>query len=149
LKNLCEYPLLENKTHIDKSKSIKKICIDNYSKKELLVLIDNLNKYKKEILIYAFLGIDKKYQPEYLICSEYIDNKRIRIIFLKIENIINYLYTLNFKINKSKTVISLGNNILTLQRKGGDSGRKSSNQLQIKITISLLLEKIKYLEYKL
>jgi len=47
-------------------------------------------------------------------------------------------------------VILLGdNNIISLQRKGGDSGRKSSNQLQIKLILSNLIDKVPILEYKL
>ena len=43
LKNLCECSLLPNKTHIDKSKSIKKLCLSNYSQIELDNFIDILN----------------------------------------------------------------------------------------------------------
>ena len=37
--------------------------------------------------------------------------------------------------------------ILSLQRKGGDGGKKSSNQLQTKIIVSKLLNKVHNLEY--
>ena len=57
----------------------------------------------------------------------------------KMNDVIKYLNTQNFKIRKSGTVIELGNSF-TIQRKGGDSGRKSSNQLQFKIIISSLNE---------
>ena len=33
LKNICEYPLLPNGTHVDKDKSITKLCDTNYSNK--------------------------------------------------------------------------------------------------------------------
>lgn len=35
------------------------------------------------------------------------------------------------------------------KEKGGDAGRKSSNQLQIKIILSNLIDKVSNLEYKL
>lgn len=148
LKNLCEYPLLPNKTHIDKSKSIKKLCLSNYSQIELDNFIDILNKHKKEILNYAFFGTNQKLKPEYLFGVEYKGNIRRKIILYKIKDIITYLEKLQFRISKRKTVIKLGNDsILSLQRKGGDGGKKSSNQLQIKIIISKLLNKVHNLEY--
>lgn len=148
LKNLCEYPLLPNKTHIDKSKSIKKLCLSNYSQIELDNFIDILNKHKKEILNYAFFGTNQKLKPEYLFGVEYKDNIRRKIILYKIKDIIIYLEKLQFRISKRKTVIKLGNDsILSLQRKGGDGGKKSSNQLQIKIIVSKLLNKVHNLEF--
>ncbi len=117
LNNLCENHLLDNKTHIDKTKPIKKLCESNYSKEELNKLIDILN--------YAFLGNNTQMQPVFLFGSEYINNKRVKIVLFKIKNIIDYLETLNFTISKKKTVIILGNeSILSLQRKGGDGGKK-------------------------
>ena len=107
-----------------------------------------LNYNKRKILNYAFLGNNTQMQPVFLFGSEYINNKRVKIVLFKIKNIIDYLETLNFTISKKKTVIILGNeSILSLQRKGGDLGKKSSNQLQIKIIISKLIDKVENLEY--
>ena len=47
LKDLFEYPLLPNGTHVDKSKNIKKLCNSNYSQEILDNLLDLLNKCKK------------------------------------------------------------------------------------------------------
>lgn len=148
LKNLCEYPLLPNKTHIDKKKSIKKLCETNYSISILDNLINVLNNNKIKILNYAFFGINKKIEPEYLFGIEYINNERKKIVLFKIKEIIAYLETLDFKISKRKTVIVLGDeSIISLQRKGGDGGKKSSNQLQIKIILSRLIDKVNNLQY--
>lgn len=148
LKNLCEYPLLPNGTHIDKNKSIKKICLTNYSKSEINNFIDNMNKNKNKILNYAFFGTNQEIQPEFLFGVEYVDNKRYKIVLFKIIDVINYLKKLDFKISTKKTVIVLGDdNIISMQRKGGDKGKKSSNQLQIKIIISKLINKIPNLQH--
>jgi hypothetical protein len=148
LKEVCEYPLLPNGTHVDKSKSLKKLCLTNYSQFILDNLISNLNENKKKILNYAFYGINKEMQPEYLFGVEYINDKRTKIIVFKIKDIITYLENLEFKITKGKTVIVLGDdNIISLQRKGGDGGKKSSNQLQIKIILSKLLNKVLHIQY--
>ena len=147
LKGICERPLLSNETHIDSSKQIKKLCNSNYTSETLTMIIDVLNKYKTEILEYAFYGPNIELQPEYLIGVEYLKNKRHKIVVFKITNIIRYLESLQFKINKRKTVISLDANVISLQRKGGDGGKKSSNQLQVKIIVSKLVDKVKHLEY--
>jgi hypothetical protein len=150
LKDLFEYPLLPNGTHVDKSKNIKKLCNSNYSQEILDNFLDLLNKHKKQILEYAFFGSNLEMQPEYLIGVEYIDKERNKIIVFKIIDIINYLETLIFEISPRKTVIRLGNkSTISLQRKGGDSGKKNSNQLQIKLILSNLIDKVPNLEYKL
>ena len=139
LKNMCEYPLLPNGTHVDKSASITKLCPKNYSSQILDSFTNTLNDHKRKILEYAFYGSDRQFSPDYLIGIEYVNKKRSKLSFFKIDTIINYLETQTFTIKKSKTVIALGDhNTITLQRKGGDSGKRSSNQLQFKIIISSL-----------
>lgn len=149
LKDLFEYPILPNGTHVDKSKSIKKLCNSNYSQETLDNFLNLLNKFKKQILEYAFLGTNLLEKPEYLFGVEYVKNERKKIVVLKISEVINYLQQLNFKISPRKTAIYLGDKgTISMQRKGGDSGRKSSNQLQFKIKLSNLFDNVNYLEYK-
>lgn len=148
LKDLCEYPLLPSGTHIDKSKGIKKLCLSNYSEEILTNLLTILNKHKRLILNYAFLGTNLEMQPEYLFAVEYINDKKTKIVLFKIKDIIDYLEQLDFKISPRKTVIMLGDKgIISLQRKGGDGGKKCSNQLQIKIIVSKLIDKVNNLQY--
>jgi hypothetical protein len=150
LKDLFEYPLLPNETQVDKSKNIKKLCNSNYSQEILDNFLDLLNKCKKQILEYSFYGSNLEIQPEYLFGVEYENVKRKKIVVFKIVDVIKYLEKLNFKISPKKTVILLGDNgTISLQRKGGDSGRKCSNQLQIKLILSNLIDKVPILEYKL
>lgn len=150
LKDLFEYPLLPNGTHVDKSKIIKKLCTSNYSQEILDYLLKVLNKCKIHILEYAFYGHNVNMKPIYLIGVEYENIKRNKLVVFKIEDIIKYLNKLEFKISPRKTCILLGDNgTISLQRKGGDSARKSSNQLQIKIIISNIIDKVNMLEYKL
>ena len=150
LKDLFEYPLLPNGTHVDKDKSIKKLCNSNYSQEILDNFLGLLNNFKKQILEYAFLGTNIEIQPEYLFGVEYEDKKRSKIVVFKIQEVIGYLEKLKFKISHRKTAILLGDKgTISLQRKGGDSGRKCSNQLQIKIILSNLIDKVSNLQYKL
>lgn len=150
LTDLFEYPLLQNGTHVDKSKPIKKLCNSNYSQETLDNFLLRLNKCKKSLLTYAFYGTDSETRPKYLFGVEYQTNKRKKIVVFKMEEIIKYLVTLNFKISPRKTCILLGDKgTIALQRKGGDSGKKSSNQLQVKLIVSNLIGKVPMLEYKL
>lgn len=142
LKDLFEYPLLPNGTHIDKRKTIKKLCTTNYSQDTLDNFLDTLNKFKKQILEYACFGTSSVMRPEYLFGVEYENKKRTKLVVFTMKDIICYLERLNFKISPRKTAILLGDGTISLQRKGGDSGRKSSNQLQIKIIISNLIDKV-------
>jgi len=150
LKDLFEYPLLPNETHVDKRINIKKLCNSNYSQETLDNFLGLLNKCKKQILEYAFYGSNSETQPEYLFGVEYVNGKRNKIVLFKIQDIINYLEKLYFKISPRKTAILLGDNsTISLQRKGGDSGKKSSNQLQIKLILSNLINIVDVLEFKL
>lgn len=73
--------------------------------------------------------------PKYFICVNYEENNRKFVVIYKIKDIINDLTKYDFIVKKSKSVVSL-NNCINIQRKGGDGGKKSSNQLQFKIIIS-------------
>jgi len=101
-------------------------------------------------LEYAFYGSNLELQPEYLFEVEYENVKRNKIVLFKIKDVIKYLEKLNFRISLRKTRILLGDDgAISLQRKGGDSGKKSSNQLQIKLILSNFIDKVFMLEYKL
>jgi hypothetical protein len=135
LENLCEIPLKKCGKLVDKSVGRIPLSLDNYKQEELDNLIQKMNDNKKKILEYAFYGNSVK--PDYYIGVEYIGKIRKKLFIYKTESIINELLKCNFTIKKSKTVIALGNS-LTIQRKGGDGGNKSSNQMQFKIIFSLL-----------
>lgn len=139
LKNWCEYKLLENGSHVDKTSPTIKLCTSNYGSETLSEFIKSLNINRRKILEYAFYGTNENCRPMYLIGVEYVKNSRNKMVVFRIQDIITYLDTQNFRIKNSKSVIALGDNdAITLQRKGGDSGAKSSNQLQFKIIISAL-----------
>jgi len=144
LKNTIEIPLLPNLSHVDKTKPIQKLCTSNYSKTELDDFVTLFNQNKRAILEYAFYGIDIKTRPEFCIGVEYEKDTRKKIVLLKIVEMIKYLETLDFRISQMKTCLSLGKDKppITIQRKGGEKGVKSSNQLQIKITLSRIVEKV-------
>lgn len=137
LRNWCELPLSVDGKFVDKSAS--RVLLSNiyYQDKVLHSFVDTLNRHKRDILEYAFYGTKKDCIPEYLIGVEYKKNTRFKLIAYKISDIIDSLCKYAFEIAASKSVIKLGT-CLSLQRKGGDGGKKSSNQLQFKIILSSL-----------
>lgn len=137
LKNLCELPLDPKTQLCDKKYNIKKINNSNYTEKEINNLIDLIEKNKKNIIQYAFCGYEKDFIPELLSITLFTKNIREKIIFWKMNDIIDYLMNSNVTIRKSKTVIEISNG-LTFQRKGGDGGKKEGNNFQFKFIPSIL-----------
>lgn len=137
LKNLCEIPISDDGIHVDKSQNRKLLSTENYTTETLENFINVLNNNKRQILEYVFYGKDQNMKPKYLIAVQYVNKIRKKIKFFKIDDIIAFLMKKNFEISKSKSVVSLDKS-LSFQRKGGDCGKKSSNQLQFKIIISSL-----------
>ena len=138
LKNLCEIPLNEN-NKVDKSKGRKDLSLNNYTQKELDDFINSMNNNIIQIIEYALLGKDINNQPDLLIEIEYENNIRKNMNIFKMSDIIDHIKNEKFNISKRKTVINLGiNSIFTIQRKGGDNGNPSSNQIQFKCIFSRL-----------
>ena len=117
---------------------INKINNLYYSENEINNIINTIEENKKDILNYAFNGYEKEYVPNiYSISIFDKNNKRIKLIFWKINDIFDYLMKFFVSIRKSQTVIEISNG-LTFQRKGGDNGKKQSNNFQFKFTPTLL-----------
>ena len=136
LRGQCELPVIGGMC--DKTKKVVKLSLDNYTNAELSNVLDILTKNKYEILKYALLGYDESTEPNILCGAEYVNGERTRLIFYKMIDVIAYLMTLEFYITKKQTVISLGG-VLTLQRKGGERGKKAANNSQVKIIISRIV----------
>tara|TARA_A100001015_G_scaffold217529_1_gene244388 strand:- start:1188 stop:2159 length:972 start_codon:yes stop_codon:yes gene_type:complete len=137
---LCEKALCENdKNKCSKIKPVIKLCNSIYSEDELSLFIKTLNKNKKDLLDYVFLGTDKTTTPEFIIGVQYIGDNRDNITIYNISDVINILMKEDFEIRKSKTVFGLGKS-LSFQRKGGDKGKKSANQLQCKFSFQTFRE---------
>lgn len=100
-------------------------------------ILETLNQNKRKILEHAFLGYENK--PDILCVSEWDkkDTKRRCLHVMPMKQVIDSLLDYEFKLRKSGTVIELGPSF-TIQRKGGDGGRVSANDIQFKIVPSLL-----------
>ena len=138
LKNLCELPLNPITNNCDKKYKIIKLNYNNYTENELKDLINIIEKNKKDIIKYAFCGYEENFIPELFSISLFnTTNIREKIIFWKINDVIDYIMQSTVKIKKSETVIELGNGF-TFQRKGGDGGKKDANNFQFKFIPSNL-----------
>ena len=146
LKGVCELPLRKDERKVDKSKKVIKLNNDAYTRAELSVFIQVLNAHKKEILAYAFTGNNEVTKPNYLCGVEYVKKHRTKLTIYKINDVINSLSCFDFKIRPSGTVVSL-DKCFSIQRKGGDGGKASSNQIQFKLIFSKLnlQNKIEYI----
>lgn len=142
LKALCEYGLSEDGKMIDKKKPRKLLDTKNYTQFELDTIIEVLELAKSDILSYVFEGHEPQTKPNFFVYVNYEKGgKRDRIRIWKVKDIIEYCKTLKFSISQRCSVIKLGT-ILSFQRKGGDGGRPSSNQLQTKIIASNIPESL-------
>lgn len=142
LQNLCELPIDPLTKLCNKKFKIKKLDNLNYTDNEINNLINIFEKNKKDILNYAFNGYDDNYKPDIFSISLFNkNNKREKLIFWKMTDIITHLMDFKIEIKNSKTVIKISDG-LTFQRKGGDGGKKQGNNFQFKfIPSSLPLDK--------
>ena len=117
------------------SDKLKERCL--YKKSFDASILETLNKNKQKIIEHAFLGYEKK--PDILCVTEWNkkDTLRNQVHFMPMKHVIDSLMDYEFKVRKSGTVIELGPSF-TMQRKGGDGGRASANDIQFKIVPSLL-----------
>jgi len=101
-------------------------------------IIDTLNLSKREILEHTLLG-HGDLKPDVLCVTEWDkkDAVRTKIMFVAMKDVVESLMQYEFSIRESKTVVELGPSF-TFQRKGGDGGRRSANDIQFKIVPSLL-----------
>lgn len=143
LKDICEFPIDTHSNKIDKSHVRKKWNELSYSNEELQYMLCVLNENKENMIDLIFYGDQDQWRPNILCGVEYKHNKRHNMICYKTNDIVKYLQSCRFKIRPSGTVFELGP-FISFQRKGGDSGNPSSNQLQTKIVFS----KIQHLNIK-
>ena len=136
LKDLCEHPIDYSTKRVVKPYTRKKLTTECYTSPELRTVIDVLNNNTESILNIIFIG--NQWKPKFLCGVEYKNKTRHRLICYKTARIIDYLKKCTFEIRKSGTVIQLGP-CLSFQRKGGDTGKPSSNLLQMKLVFSKLL----------
>lgn len=125
----------EGLTHLCKQKSLKNRKLGNY--KKLDEFLTSLEAHKEKILRAIFLGLNNDYEPDLICWSMPMPCGKKRLSFFRMDHIIAHCMKQEFKVRKSQTVIELGP-ALTLQKKGGDRGKSSANDVQFKIALSKL-----------
>lgn len=115
--------------HCKKNIRRKRLTLENYNSNELSYLLKLFEINKLKILKDVFLGREVKYMPKLFIV---IANSKTLIIWKTID-IINQLSNEKWNIGGNGTNLELESRTFCLQRKGGDSGRKTANNLQFKL----------------
>lgn len=101
-------------------------------------ILEPLNRSKRLLVEHALYGHGEM-KPDILCITEWDkkDAKRTNVMFVAMKDVVESLMRYDFAIRKSRTVVELGPSF-TIQRKGGDGGRKSADDVQFKIVPSLL-----------
>jgi hypothetical protein len=126
----------------------KKLLPGNYSPKELNRLLEFLNENRRPLLASAFTGQDKKPKANWLLLHQWkFPNWRKNIAGKASSQLISMQKVLKLyegiKVSYTKRgTITFGAGV-TLQRKGGDSGAKTANDLQFKLRIKLLRDTLR------
>jgi hypothetical protein len=131
LEKLFHLPI-DATTNLCVKQSVVKLDEDIYDDLDDLIKIFKDNRRK--IVEYVLCGNDDK--PNILGVSMYVKSVSKQYIFHKMSDVIEFIMNDgDVCIRPSGTVIQIAN-CLTLQRKGGDSGRKSANNIQFKFVPS-------------
>ncbi len=126
----------ENKPIIKSPRDKRRMFIDEFEDKEQKMLINWL-KENQSLIVSDVLKGRGKFAAEWMLVAQKVNNNSKWI--LKPMN-----YCLNFFGNGEVVISSRGSiriGKITMQRKGGDGGRKTANMLQFKINPALLFDK--------
>ena len=131
LKKLFHLPI-DPETKLCVKQSVVRLDESIYDDLDDLIKIFKDNR--RRIVEYVLCGNDEK--PNILGVSMYVKSVSKQYIFHKMSDVIEFIMNDgDVCIRPSGTVIQIAN-CLTLQRKGGDSGRKSANNIQFKFVPS-------------
>jgi hypothetical protein len=115
----------------DEQKTFRKknrMFLDELKESDLKELLSYFETHKESFLQTAFLGLEKELEPHYLVCIQGSD--------LSSAKFINMSKVLSLALNGPVELTPRGSlkiGKVTLQRKGGDGGRESAKDLQMKI----------------
>lgn len=150
LKGLCELPVLAGTGRVDRSAGgVTPLAPPAYSAAELGALKTALAANKRALLEFTLRGRPGDPQPDLLALVDHRPRAgglparraatRSGLAFVRLADVVDALCErFEFEISAGATVLHLGR-VFSLQRKGGDGGRKTSNQLQFKVMFSRLL----------
>lgn len=122
--------ILSDLIECDRS-DVKKMTLENYNKENLEDFIRVFNANRTKFVERMLLGDDPNGSPNFIICSNHLDRK---LFIYKMKDVVEYACSSEFFY--TDTVIK--NKLLTVQRKGGDSGKPSGRQVQVKLNTWLL-----------
>lgn len=125
----------EIKPKIKKAKDKRRMNMNEFSEIERKEVLTWLNK-NKSLIVNDILKGRGQFAAEWMLVAQKI-SKNARWVLKSINEAINYFGNGDMLITK-RGVIHIGR--ITMQRKGGDGGRKTANMLQFKIDPTELFE---------
>lgn len=134
LKGMCEYNLMPDGT-VDKTSGRKKLTLQNYTQDELDGFVNVLNDNRRKIAETILMGTDEERKPTHMAYVSYENAKRRSLKIWRMTDIVDSFVRHPISISSSGTTFKMGD-ALSFQRKGGDGGKRTSNQIQAKITPS-------------
>jgi hypothetical protein len=130
------------------TKGKKKLLSKSYSHQELTQLLKFLNQNRETLLASAFTGQAKKPKANWLLLHQWTPPdwrkniaRKDRSFLISMQKILALFNEIAVTYTKRGT-ISFGAGV-TLQRKGGDKGKDSANDLQFKLRIKQLLDTLR------
>lgn len=129
----------------------KKLLTSNYSQNELNRLLEFLNEKRRVLLASAFTGKNKQLKANWLLLHQWtppdwrknIAKKSVSQL-ISMQKIMELFDDIEVSYTKRGT-IAFGAGV-TLQRKGGDNGQDSANDLQFKLRIKPLRQALSQLK---
>lgn len=139
IRELIEKPLEADGKTVQHGTSCKKLTTQDYDSNTIDEFLSCVNDIKHSLVKVALLGTDNDQSPDFLVV---VDRERLRVKWYHMSNVIQYICQFSFDIGPRKTRLCMRdhNNItvFAMQRKGGDGGKKSSNDIQFKINVRAL-----------
>jgi len=118
-----------SKKEIDTLQRHKKIRFTEFTKNEEKKIYDWFSKNKKMIITHLLQGKNNKIPPKWLLVVKHSNRKIIKTEIVSMKKAIEH-YSKGDIFSTKKGVLTIGK--VTAQRKSGDGGRKSGQQLQFK-----------------
>ena len=139
IREWIEKPLEADGKTVQRVTSCKKLTTQDYDSNTVDEFISCVNDTKLSLVNFALLGTDNDQRPDFLVV---VDRERLRVKWYHMSNVIQYICQFSFDTGPYKTRLCVRdhNNItvFAMQRKGGDGGKKSSNDIQFKINVLAL-----------
>lgn len=120
----------------------RRIYFNEMTLEDQEIILNYFNNEKEKIIQFLFCGDNPEYAPNYFLVvqdtSESGDVESSKCVIMPMEEALKKFYNGEAVALTSEGNLKIGH--VSMQRKGGDSGRPSANMLQFKINPAILLK---------